>query len=158
MPKDVTTYEEAYMYLLALTEMVGTRLRKNDLKATVVAVSVRSSTFENYSHQCVIDATSNTTDIYKCIQKLFRDCWKNEPIRHLGVRATSLQKTGDIQISFFDFYKDNSKKDNLDKAIDEIRFKYGAIAIFRANFLNTNIRPIKGGAMDDSDFNLTAKY
>lgn len=148
MPGDVDTAEEADLYLLSLCERVGMRLRRHGLKSSLIAVGICSSGFFYYTHQLQLPFyTDDTTTIYRLASRLFRECWKHEPLRKLSVRAGGLIDRKGYQLSIFDI--DSLKKSEaLNRAVDRIRGRFGPRAIERGCFANTPYDPIEGGVND----------
>ena len=144
LSKDVTTEERAKEVLLMLAETVGGRLRKEQQKASMVSVEIKYSTFQTVSHQKQIARATNTDQvIYENACELFRELWNGEPIRLLGIRTSKL-KDDDApeQMSIFDYqYEEKNDKvkeekhRKLDKALDEIRKKFGDESIKRGTLL-----------------------
>lgn len=144
LSKDVTTEERAKEVLLMLAETVGGRLRKEQQKASMVSVEIKYSTFQSVSHQKQIARATNTDQvIYDNACELFHELWNGEPIRLLGIRTSKL-KDDDApeQMSIFDYQfeekNDKVKEEKhrkLDKALDEIRKKFGDESIKRGTLL-----------------------
>ncbi|HVI42538.1 MAG TPA: hypothetical protein VM577_17935 [Anaerovoracaceae bacterium] len=157
IPYDVTTREDAHLILLALTERVAMRLRKLGYMASLVSVSVKTDGFIHYSHQLQLQNSINTTDeIYNFVCLLFDQCWKREPIRHLGVSVSDFSSADMRQLSLFD-RMDMVKIQKLDKIVDIIRDKYGTRSIIRGSFVNGNVNPVQGGT-NDSDYIMIGGY
>ena len=142
LPKDATTEEEAKKVLLWLAESVAGRLRKEKMKAKMVSVEIRYSTFQNVSHQKQLQRATNTDKmIYETACDLFRELWNGQPIRLLGIRSSKLVDENEPeQMSIFDFQEimeketpKDEKHQKLDKALDKIRKKYGEDAIVRGS-------------------------
>ena len=142
LSKDATTEEEARKVLLWLSESVAGRLRKEKMKAKMVSVEIKYSTFKSVSHQTQLTkATSNDKAIYETACELFRELWNEEPIRLLGIRTSKLvDETEPEQMSIFDFQEmlekevpNDEKHQKLNKALDQIRKKYGDGAIVRGS-------------------------
>ena len=133
---DVTDAETAKKYLLQLTENVCRRLRGEGVRAGEVTVSIRYNTLNRVSHQCALATSTNITrEIYETVCKLFDEMWEGTPIRLLGVRAGKVtHEDNNRQLSFFD-NTDYDKLEKLDKAVDDIRKKYGQGSIKPASFL-----------------------
>ena len=143
LEEDVTTLEKARHVLLALADNVSRRMRADGAKAACVAVDIRlsklqnargntpSTRFTNKSHQRKLENPTDVTDeIYEVAVSLFQELWRGEPLRLLGIALTDLSKGEYEQGSLFqDEKKERSKK--LDAAMDEIRGRFGADAIFR---------------------------
>jgi len=139
---DITDRETARLYILSLSETVGTRLRKAGLYAGVVAVNIKNSSFKSYSRQKKLNTpTQDTNDIFSTAASLFDQVWKREPIRLIGVAVSQLEKEPALQINMFEETL-SGKKDGaeLDKSIDKIREKYGSRYVVRASLLNFNRR------------------
>lgn len=144
LPKDAVTEEEAMNVLLGLAESVGRRLRKHEMKAGMVSVEIKYHNFEVNSHQKQLERQTNSDQIiYRESVDLFKELWNKEPIRLLGIRTSKLVQEGEPeQLSIFDIqYEQRSerpldkKHEQLDKALDKIRRKYGEDAVKRGSFL-----------------------
>lgn len=144
-PQDLTTREEAALYLLSLSEMVGARLRHTDKECNLISVSLKSSDFETYSHQRKLqNSTCSTETIYRESLALFESVWKNEPLRHIGIRVTSLTEPSHEQLSFFST-PDSGKSKKLDQTIDQLRTRFGSDSIVRGSLLHANLTHMKHG-------------
>lgn len=141
---DVTDRKTAHMVLISLAETVAMRLRKENMRCSLVAVSIKNSDFLCYSMQRkLLNPTDSTYQIIKEGKDIFNKLWKGEPIRHLGVRVSALASSHCRQMSIF--MEDEEKQRNLDKTIDSIREKYGDASIIRSVFLNSGINSKSGG-------------
>ncbi|WP_161781847.1 hypothetical protein [Thermanaerosceptrum fracticalcis] len=148
-PFDVEDIQTANMYLLSLTETVATRLREAGFCCSLVSVGLKNNNFRYYSHQCKLNSPTDSTDEIYCITKqLFKEMWKGEPLRHLGVRVSDLTPCNFVQLSLFS-HKDPVKMRALDKAVDYIRSKYGPRAITRAIFTHSRIPALNGGVGEE---------
>lgn len=147
---DVDNRREAHLILMSLTEMVAMRLRNMGLCAMLVAISIKTSEFEHYSHQRKIyTPTDGTKQIYQCAKELFDEAWKGEKIRHLGVHVSELCTNDFLQMSFFEEGEVLEKQRKLDAAIDKLRLKYDNRAVIRSCFLHSGIKPMAGGVPED---------
>ncbi len=133
---DVDEESTAKMILLSLSENVAARLRKDEMMANVVAVSIVDSEFRNSSHQTtLLSPTHNTDDIHKISCTLFDELWDGSPIRNLGVQTSKVVPVAtERQMNLFSYELDE-KKEKLDQAIDLIRNKFGTTAIQRASLV-----------------------
>lgn len=154
---DVVERTEAHKILLALTERVAMRLRKLGCMASLVSVSVKTDGFIRYSHQIQLQSgIDTTTEIYRHVRELFDQCWKGEPIRHLGVSVSDFSGEDSRQLSIFDL-RDSERNQRLDRAVDSIRRKYGDRAIIRGTFANGGLDPLQGGT-NDGDYIMMGGY
>ena len=143
LPKDLVTEEEAKEVLLKLAQSVGARLRKACQKAGMVSVEIKYYNFESYSHQKQLQQSTNADQIiYDTAAGLFRELWNKEPVRLLGIRTSKLTEESEPeQLTIFDIQYEVTDKNNnilqkkkhedLDKALDKIRKKYGNEAVVR---------------------------
>ena len=145
-PRDVTDFSYADQILLSLCETVGTRLRRDDQAGSCLTVQLRSSAFENWSHQCRLPSATNVTqELYARSRELLRAMWNGTmPLRQLGIQVTQLSGTRERQVSLFDT-ADYEKLSKLDQTVDALREKYGEQALFRAAFLSGDTPNMAGG-------------
>lgn len=138
LPVDITEIAKLEEILLTLTEQVTYRLRKYELLANVVNVQLRTKDFEDKSHQRkLLEATSNTKEIYALAKELLYEMYKEEtPIRLIGMRVDNLIEKEELQLSLFSNEK-NKKLEKIDKVVDELKQKYGYTSITRAGKLNS---------------------
>ncbi len=140
LSKDAETEEEAKEVLLRLAESVGKRLRKAEQKAQMVSVEIKYHDFKTASHQKQLWKASNSDQIlYDNACELFKELWNGQPIRLLGIRTSKLSAESEPeQLSIFDIQTENPKDEKhkmLDKALDDIRRRFGEDAVKRGTFL-----------------------
>jgi DNA polymerase-4 len=131
---DVTTTGEADKVLMWLCDKAGSRLRKHGGYAKVISVSMRPSDFSKraYGHQRRLDIPVNTTDaIYAEARALFREVWKGEPVRNIGVHFNEISDRNEGQLSMFADASDAEESVKLDEAVDSIRERFGKDAVKR---------------------------
>ncbi|MBR5597644.1 MAG: DNA polymerase IV [Lachnospiraceae bacterium] len=150
--RDLETKEEAYKVLMSLAESVGSRLRNEKQKAGMISCEIKYSTFQSVSHQTTLPSpTDSTTLIYETAKILFDELWNYNPIRLLGIRTSKLTDISQpTQLTLFDImtsdtnsstslneeqYKRKKKQEQLDKALDSIKLKYGKDSIVRGSLL-----------------------
>ena len=131
--KDLTKKDEILTHLLIITEDLAKRLRKEKLKTNSIGITIRLNNFTDLSKQKAISYTDSTIDIYNVVKELYSILRKksNLPIRYLMVKFNSLDKAENTeQLNLFDIaeenqesintIKRNTKKGNIDNAIDSI--------------------------------------
>lgn len=147
---DVEDKNTAHLILFSLAETVGMRLRASNNLCSLISVSIKSNKFLSSSRQRKLYfCTDSTNSIGEISCQLFDEIWNGEPIRHLGVAVSSLSSNEENQLSFF-YHGDIEKDEKLNKAIDNIREKYGKYSLIRSSFLNSGLKPINGGLGSDS--------
>ncbi len=131
---DVEEESTAKMILLTLAESVGARLRKDNVMANVISVSIVDSMFRHSSHQMtLLSPTQSTDEIHKAACILFDELWDQSPIRNLGIQTSKVvDEDSERQMNLFSFARDE-KKAKLEATIDLIRSRYGKTSIQRAS-------------------------
>ena len=143
LPKDTENIETLHEVLLGLCEQVSYRLRKQNMLASVVNVQIRTSTFDEYSHQKKLtDLVDTTKNIYNQARDLFDNLYNslsNKKVRLIGVRVDNLTEKDNIQISLFNIdNKEIEKQKKVDNVVDQLKDKYGYDMVTRAGKMNVN--------------------
>ncbi len=140
-PRDMTSFEDAKIVIYALSEMVAMRLRRHDLAAEGVALSVKEASLSSKNRQCVLPrATSNAADIAEAALKLLRTLHSfPAPLRAISVAAIKLCDRRSVQLSVFDSDEEMEKEERLDASLDKIRSKYGYKAVKRGLMLSNDL-------------------
>ncbi len=134
-PRDLETDLDVWIILMALSESVSARLRKHGFKCNVVEISIRDNGLNSITRQMHISQPTNITDeIVKAAFELFKKHYRWEhPIRSLGVRGSDLvMEDIPVQLDLFDNQEKREKLERLDRAVDEIRRRFGYFSIQRA--------------------------
>ena len=133
LPYDIDNIEKLDEVLMALCEHVGYRLRKIDMLGNTVSVQIKTKDFKVYSKQRkMISETNSTIEIYNEARKLLQELKGNFVVRLLGIRVDGLEDKESKQISLFEI-KEDSKHSKIDKAMDEIKMKFGYNSVTRAS-------------------------
>jgi DNA polymerase IV len=115
--------------LVRMTEKVAYELRQDEKLAGCVAVKIRYPDFETTSRQTTINYTFRDDELIPVAMDLFHKLYrKGQAVRLLGVRLSELTNHA-IQGSLFD---DGAKKNNLYKAIDDVKNKFGKTLVQKA--------------------------
>lgn len=115
--------------LVRMTEKVAYELRQDGKLAGCIAVKIRYPNFETTSRQTTIDYTLRDDELIPQAIDLFHKLYrKGQPVRLLGVRLSELTNHA-VQGSLFD---DAAKKNNLYKAIDDVKNKFGKSSLAKA--------------------------
>lgn len=132
---DVITSEEAYRILLSLADTTSARMRADGVRAFCIGVTIRGNDFRDRSHQKkLVEATDITNDIFEYSKQLFDELWdKKMPLRLLGISLTNVTDDENVQITLFGDDK-KEKARAVDRAVDEIRSKYGIDTISRGAY------------------------
>ena len=116
--------------LVRMIEKIAYELRQDGKVAGCVAVKIRYPDFETTSRQTTIDYTCADDEIIPVAKELFNKLWKKgQPIRLLGVRLSELTNDA-VQTNLFD---DVERKNDLYKAIDNVKQRFGKASVKRAS-------------------------
>ncbi len=148
-PFDVTDTETANLVLLALSETLGSRLRADGAKVSVVSVGIRYADLSYFSHQrALASPTDLTLEIYHAARGLFPELWDGRPIRHLGVHTGGARYGAcGRQMSLFDEIN-YEKLAVMDRTVDALRQRFGTDIVKRATFLDQPVSHMCGGVPD----------
>ena len=127
----------------ALADTVATRLREQRLKAWGVKVDIKDPSFRTISRQKqLLRPTHSTLDVREAAMELMQASWRfHDPIRLLTITAINLtDETVDEQMSLFDGPEENREKDeSLDRAMDDIRRKFGDSSIVFGQMVDNDL-------------------
>lgn len=142
--EDLYTNEEVYNIFQILSLNVSKRLREANLSSMEIKIFIRDNNLFSYEFQAPINNPTQSSIILaeKAID-LFNKKYKwNFPIRALGLRALNLVDDKiPTQTDIFSDYKEIVKKENLDKAIYNIRKKYNKDILTFASLKNNKKFP-----------------
>ena len=123
--------------LLRLSEKTASRLRAKELVAGTVQVKIRQSDFSTFTRQRALRPPGNGTDqLYEAAKGLLADWLLDNPgtrIRLLGVGGSDL--ANDAQPDLF-APEVAAGGTQLDQTVDEIRDRFGNMAVGRARTLD----------------------
>ncbi len=138
--RDIENIEEAKTVIYSLSEMVATRLRKHNLEANGVSLTIKYPQLSSISrHLALQNPTKCATNIGKIAISLLEEMHSfDSPLRAITVGAINLSESGISQMCFFDSF-DEEKNAVLEKSIDEIRKKYGYHSIKRGITMQSDI-------------------
>lgn len=140
LEKDYTKIEDINKVLLAISENVVRNLHKEEKYANVVAVVIKDKFFKTSSHQLKLKNAVNTSkDVYEISKKLFKELWKGQPVRLIGIRLDNLTTTNNYQVSLFEDVKNVKKNENLEKAVINLKNKYGTNIIKKGSITENNV-------------------
>jgi len=135
-PRDLCNDQDVKLVLLVLSESVAERLREQGLKGDVVNVYVRDCDLNTLScRRKLVQSTALSREIFIQAFQLFRERWHwDRPIRSLGVCVSGLE-SGDSAFQLCMFSDGRERKYALEKAVGDIRRRFGHYAIGRASLM-----------------------
>lgn len=143
-PKDLDDIAQIKKILLKQSQEIGKQMRKENKKAFVVAITIKTYDFLSYSKQLTLsNAIFTSKDIYKEALSLFQQAWNQEKIRNIGIRLTKFCDESSHQISLFENFETKEKNDKIQIALDEINHKFGSSIIGPAALYEKEEREMK---------------
>lgn len=137
---NISDKKELYQYLLALSENVTLRLRKQGKYAYVVVVTLKDKFFKRTSHQKkLVNATNITEEVYNATKEILDEMDTDDGIRLIGVRLDNLVDTSNYQTSLFESIENRDDNNSLEKAVDALKEKYGFKVINKASLINKSV-------------------
>ena len=131
--EDLTSPQAVRDVLLQLADMVGRRLRRARLRATVVRLKLRHPPFETLSRQRSVAATDDDVDLFRCGGELLERAWdQRRGVRLLGLTGASLVSAQDPQQGGL-FAPPPPERSRLLQALDAIRDRHGDSAVHRGS-------------------------
>lgn len=141
--RDISGLDDIKPALMVLSEQVGLRLRRHGLYANGVQITIKNPAFVSFTRQKQVQSTNVTENIYKAALDLLVKNWNVKmPIRALTVTALDLTEEKRVQqLNLFetDRITDDTKKENLQKALDKLKDKYGRDTVQSASVMKTDL-------------------
>lgn len=141
--RDLTDRREMQRELMQLCERTATRLRSRALVAGTVQLKIRQADFTTFTRQQALKPPGNATDTLFGIARRLLDDWLSDSpgsrVRLLGLGGSELSPAiqGDL------FVSDGGNRMNrgrpgsqVDRAVDEIRVRFGGGSLGRARGLD----------------------
>jgi DNA polymerase IV len=117
--------------ILRLSDQVARRLRKEGFVARVVAVRLRDSSFTTRIRQRALPShTQQANRIFEVARALFREHWRGDALRLVGVSASALEAQPEGTQT--DLFATGEKNERLNQALDAVRNKLGEVAVVPA--------------------------
>jgi DNA polymerase IV len=130
---DIDDIDELARVLLAQTQQVARRLRRNQLKAKTITLKLRYGDFTTLSRSSTFDAPTDVTELLWRQARGLLDKWsanQHHALRLLGVTVSQLIGSGGVQGSLFSDPSE-AKQQRIDQAVDAIANRFGDGAIHR---------------------------
>lgn len=138
-PRDLRCDRDAELVFWMLCESVAARLRAQGLLCRTVQIGLRTNDLRHFERQKKLSrATCLAADLHAAAMELLREgfAWQL-PLRSIGVRGTELAPASEpLQLSMFENAKRLEKQEKLERAVDDIRRRFGYYSIGRAALIS----------------------
>ncbi|HEY6194400.1 MAG TPA: DNA polymerase IV [Candidatus Eisenbacteria bacterium] len=133
LPEDCRDPEFLEGTLLRLSDQVARRLRGDGFRGRTVTVKLRDFRFRTLTRQRALGvAVDDHTGIFEVARALWREHWKGEPLRLLGVSVSALEHASEAQLELF---AGDERTRALQDALDQVRDKLGEASVVPAGSL-----------------------
>ncbi len=136
LTKDIINKQEIYKELFKISEIVGTRLRKEKKHTQVICVILKDNFFKRKTHQKkILNAINTNEEIYKLAKTIYDEMNNKEPVRLIGIKLEKLGQKKFYQANLFE----ETKKEPIDEVLDDLKSKFGNNVIYKASLKNNDI-------------------
>ncbi len=138
LPRDLKCEGDIWLTLYAIADAVAGRLRRNGLSGRTITVSIRDRDLFTFERQCKINhPTQLSGEIAEIAMMLFRQHYGwIKPVRALGIQVSDLtEEVTEAQLDLFGEVLRREKKRDVERAVDNIRNRYGHDTVLRASMM-----------------------
>ncbi len=136
-PRDLTDDLDVRRVLMVLAESIGRRMREQHLVGKTIELQLRDNQLNTRSHRTTLDYyIQSTNDIESAAYTLFRESYRwQKPLRSITIGVSSLESEDTpTQLDMTDS-SGREKREKLDRAVDNLRERFGDTCIRRAILL-----------------------
>lgn len=153
--RDLVTEDDIITAVTSLSDTVAGRLRKYGMKACGVKVDIKDPYFKVISRQKQLFTPTNLAcELANSAIDIIHSSWKKgSPIRMLTITGINLtDEIFDEQLSIFGGDSESRKKgEQIERAMDEVRKKYGSSSIGFAAVIDNDIGAFVRGYQEEED-------
>lgn len=137
LEEDIDDKNILFSYLNKFSSDISDYLKKKNLYAGVIVVTIRYRDFKTYNHQIKLKNNTNSKEeLFRYSKDLFNKLWNFEPVRLIGLRVTDFSSNNDIQLSLFDQNDKLLEDKKIDKLLDDINSKFGKESVYKASLMD----------------------
>lgn len=127
-----------YLIIIEMIELLCRRLRNHKMVTGLIGfgISYSKSIGGGFYHSIKLDTPTNDADvIYRTCMHIFDRYYQNKPIRKVSISIGHLKDDSFIQLTMFEPIEEIEDKNNINRAIDEIKDRFGPNTILKASSL-----------------------
>ncbi len=118
--------------LLGMADRLTEQMRHDGVLAWTVRLKLRDRKFDTFTRQMRLkQPTDQADDVFQAAATLLAASWDHRALRLVGVAVTELLSQGGLQLDLFEH--GDQRQVRLSRAVDEIRDRFGTLAITRAS-------------------------
>ncbi|MCR8843382.1 DNA polymerase IV [Paenibacillus sp. SC116] len=138
LPQDIESDGDIRRVLLNLADQVARRMRKQQMMAQTVQLTLRTPDMKTFTRSLTMDTpTDDAQHLLEASWKLYERHWQGRgPLRLLGITGQNLvpKEEAVVQLDLF-AYEQQPKRDKLNETVDGLRNKYGENAVVMLGML-----------------------
>lgn len=143
LSEDITDIDKARQILMRLSDEISATARKNGKYGHTVQITIKYSNFTTITRQMTISPTDISKRIFSSGCELLEKNWDSrKPVRLIGISLSGFEVQSEIQLDLFSNLTDESladdKEEKIQKAIDDIRNKFGKDKVSWGTLLKKN--------------------
>ena len=138
--------EGAVTIIREMCDDLSYRLRSEGKQTELVSLYIGYSkeVMGGFSRQMsLLQRTDDTEELFNALMEIYHKHVQNYPIRRIGINFGKLSDEKYMQMDMFDQKNRKIKNQNLSKAMDKLRDKYGGNILLRASALTENSTAIE---------------
>ena len=138
--------DELPILIREMVDDLALRMRNEKQKCRVVSLYVAYAKGEmgGFSRQMsLLTATDENKVLFDALMEIYVKFIKDLPIRHVGISFGKLTNNKDRQLNIFEDVEEQTKKQDLQEAIDYLHNKYGQNILLRASALTESSTAIE---------------
>lgn len=127
-PRDMKSFEDVKIVMYVLCDSVCRRMRQQGFMAKTVGISLRDNELNTFNRQHALDDYTNLTKVITDEAfKLFKKSYNmQKPLRSIGVSVTDFVHDNiPHQMSILNNEKSIIQNEELDKAVDKLKLRFG---------------------------------
>ncbi len=136
-PRDMVNNSDVKTVFTVLGESVARRMREIGVKGKNITITLRDKNLYHFTRQGQLQAHSDvSSEIINMAMKIFLENynWKN-PLRSIGIAVSDFDIDETVQFDLAHSVEKREKLERLEKAVDDVRRRFGSYAIQRASLL-----------------------
>ena len=140
--RDLSSEQDIRTGLIVLADSVAARMRRAGVKCTTVQVTIKDTALKSITRQKTVQPTYLAADLVRACLDLIHASWpKGKPIRLLTITAQNLLPAEEAveQLSLFDEPGASKDTEQLERAVDGIRERYGGNVIQHGSVLRNDL-------------------
>lgn len=133
LPHDIYDKKKLLQHLLRLSDMVGTRLRRQGMTGNTISLTIRYKSFKTFQKQKTIEIPTNSTKtIFGVVKHIVSNLNLSESVRLVGVSVHNLKEAFPV----LSLFKEDEKSGRLDIARDTVNNIFGTETIQFASIID----------------------